>query len=208
MQLTVHGVERAQMRTKMHVNEVRSIIASDAVADLGSSGEYSYLLFYALRDGTFKIAVTTRDRGSLISIWDQDFHLPENVEKVNTRHRRRALRALASFMPQSGNQLRAQTQSHTIRWYLVRIEVCVNGKVEYAHEAGTFPIATIGKRYRKTLVEMCRHELEKITSVVEANIAKANGKPIGYRICLVLKGRVVKRHYLMRTTLFSYLRAV
>ena len=98
MELTQHGSERIQGRTRMVAKDVLSLISHGAVVELGGENNFEYLLFYSPFDECAKIAVVTKDRTHLVSIWEKYFYLPPGILKVNRKRERAAKEALKAFL--------------------------------------------------------------------------------------------------------------
>lgn len=98
MKLTWHGTKRVYDRTKMHLNDVLSIISAGAAVDLGLVGGERYFLFYSPPNKSTKIAVVSADRMRLISIWESDYTLPSGIKRITWEMKREARILLQKFL--------------------------------------------------------------------------------------------------------------
>ena len=98
MELSNHGLERIYDRTKLHPDDVLSIVSAEAAVDLGVADGQRYFLFYSQPNKSTKIALVSEDRRRLISIWEKDYNLPTGVKKVTWQRERDAQTLLQAFL--------------------------------------------------------------------------------------------------------------
>ena len=129
MDVTRHGLERIQSRTRMVTSDVLSIIAHNAVVVLGAQNGFEFLLFYSPPDLRTKIAVVTHNRSHLISIWESHFALPPGIARANTKRNRKAKDLLRAY------QFQLIKDNLKPRKYRMRIQILVRGKIMSEHES-------------------------------------------------------------------------
>lgn len=99
MELTGHGRIRIYHRTKMHPDDVLSIISGDGAVDLGSSADgRRYFLFHSPSDGDAKVAVVSEDSRHLITILGKDYMLPAGVKRITRKFESEARALLQGFL--------------------------------------------------------------------------------------------------------------
>lgn len=100
MELSNHGVERIQERTKMVQKDVLDVVNGGAAIELGTIAQGAFLLFYSPYDRNTKIAVVSQDRKVLVSIWENYFKLPEGIKRPSGKDHRKARIKLQDFLYQ------------------------------------------------------------------------------------------------------------
>ncbi|MDO8593591.1 MAG: hypothetical protein Q7R59_01675 [bacterium] len=99
MDFTDHGIEHICDRTSMRPEDVLSVVSDGASVDLGlSSNGYRYFLFYSSPDNCTKIAIVSGDRTCLVSIWENNYRLPEDVKKATRGRDYRARKKLRAYV--------------------------------------------------------------------------------------------------------------
>jgi hypothetical protein len=184
MELTGHGSERIQSRTKMLTKDVLSIITGGAVVNLGSDNGYEYLLFYSPPDDSTKIAVVADNREHLISIWNGDFVLPTGLLRVNYKRKEAAKKALATFILKESKKARTTPQTKkTPNGIAVKIQVKVDRKAVFVQDCGEYPSDRSTKR--EYVLSLLWPQLEPIVRDVEM-LVKEDGqrKQVCYDLCL------------------------
>lgn len=156
MQFTAHGAERVLRRTNLLGKDVLSIISSNAVVSLGFWHNYEYLLFYSPNDGVTKIAVVTRDRGTLVSVWYDDYVLPKGVSRVTRQLKRKARQVLAQFAIK-------KVESKETRD--VKLDIVVGKKIVYSHDFGRFLAKDL--KSIESIIQTLLPNLSPIIKVVE-----------------------------------------
>lgn len=86
MEISTHGIERIQKRTKMSRKNILAMVAEGKVIDLEIPGSYVYLLFFSPPDVCTKIAIVSLDRKTLVTIFESDFNLPRGRVVTNAQN--------------------------------------------------------------------------------------------------------------------------
>jgi hypothetical protein len=98
MYITKHAKKRSLERTRLHPEDVRSIVQDGACVKLGEDDEYRYWLLFSPFDNDYKIAVSRSDSASLVTLWESDFALPERVRYPTLEDRSEARRLLQRWV--------------------------------------------------------------------------------------------------------------
>lgn len=86
MENTVHAHQRILERTKLRDEDVLWIIRNNLFVDLGFFEGRQFVCFYSPPDQRSKIAVVSSGEPRvLISILEEEFHLPKTVKKVDRK---------------------------------------------------------------------------------------------------------------------------
>ncbi|HEY0010484.1 MAG TPA: hypothetical protein VGB97_01050 [Candidatus Paceibacterota bacterium] len=160
MYLTIHGVERIQGRTQMLIKDVLSLIENKKVVELGTDGRFDYLLFYSAPDRSCKIAVVTKDRVKLVSVWHRYFRFPIGI--CLTKEKEAEARILAV--------------SRTLR---AEIHVYKDGSEEFVLKAGTINVQR--GLHEITALAAVASQMQALVDVVEENRSRIKGR-VKYRI--------------------------
>lgn len=179
MELTVHANERILGRTKMLTQDVLSLIIGGAVVKLGSSHRYEYLLFYSPPDRRTKVAIVTRERTALISVWETDYPLPKNIGRVTHRLEKLAERRVREFLFW---RIKENGFAQKPAEHLVRIRVIEGKRCVYEYDAGMF--LSLRFASRKAVIEAASPALKRIHSIVEENKSLTD-KKVTYDVCVI-----------------------
>ena len=194
MELTAHGIERIHGRTRMFTKDVLAIISEGSFISIGNWEEQEYLLFYSPPDGRTKIALVSKDRTHLISIWEDDYFLPGGL-RVNWLQRYQARNMLQSYLLKK-IKLGREKDLESQRSFTARIEVILDNKTEYSEEIQEFALNR-SKSLQGPIIAHLKPRLEAITKVVGNNKQIYDGKELRYELW-VLDSKTLKRAWYMR----------
>lgn len=180
MYKTHHGVERVFDRTKMVVEDVIKLIDADAVVPLGTAGKYEYLLFYSPFDDECKIAVTSKGREHLVSVWEANYALPRKVTKPNYMLKKIARERQRKYVI---NRI-----AKSPKLYSAKILVYENGKLVFTHDCHQ-EVPEYDDRV--LYIARLRSELSQITGLVE----KHRTGRVNYLVSLFEPNGAIRRSY-------------
>ena len=100
MELTGHARGRIiyDERTRMHLDDVLSVVSGNATVYLGVADKGRYLLFHSPPDKGSKIAIVSEDTGRIITILDGSYGVPVGVKKVTRKMELKARDLLRDFL--------------------------------------------------------------------------------------------------------------
>ena len=127
LKMSIHGVERIQGRTGMLVREFAEVIDAGATIEIGRDAECRFLLVYSPAHYKSYIALVNNE-GRLVSVWNDDFKLPECVGHVTWAQRRKAKQLYLAFVASkqgSNNSSHAPDGPYRATLYLYRRQNCV-----------------------------------------------------------------------------------
>lgn len=200
METTMHGTDRILGRTKMVVKDVLGLIKNGAVVSLGFHKGYEFLLFYSPFDGVCKIAVVSKGREALISVWNIEYRLPKSLAKPTFK---RQLRARALQQEYSYAKLSVPFKPKEL--FDVKIEVYASGRLEYVH---TCPSPIERRPLQTDYIRQLRTVLMPITSVVK-EFRKRRNVTVHYEFHLINREseQVVQKALFSHKTIQYYLQA-
>lgn len=137
MEMKSHSLLRIQQRTNLVPADVRAIIEADAVISLGSNDGREYLLFYSPPDEACRVAICTRDRKVLVSIWETRFTFPPPIKPPTNEQEQEAKKRITG-------ELQRKLWRYTYEPDSVRTEVEIWVKGERVHQQF---VGTIPRRY-------------------------------------------------------------
>ncbi|HEX5774718.1 MAG TPA: hypothetical protein VFY28_02015 [Candidatus Paceibacterota bacterium] len=206
MELTIHGSERILSRTKMLAKDVLSILAAEAVVELGSDrAGLGYLLFFSPPDQCPKIAVVSHDRMRLVSVWHSSFKLPSGVENVTPDLARRARDAMKRYLFHKA----VTPQSFAANRFRVALQLWVGAEVIRQEDAGEVcfqgRVGDLGALLPQLGIAA---RLKPIVSKFDAHESRSSKKK-SYAICLLdpVTLQVRQRHLAKPETMHRYLEA-
>lgn len=175
MELTKHGKDRIQGRTKLLDKDVLSIISEGAVVELGIADEKEFLLFYSPFDERCKIAIVSKGRRHLISIWGTNFHLPEGIRKPTkslnksalTKYRNFAFKKATGMNPTPPVEKLEKLKKNGIPQYPTRIKVVISEICILEEEGDALPFSK-KLRNARLVPELLVEQLKKMTEIVES----------------------------------------
>ncbi len=97
MELTGHGRGRVYTRTKLHPDDVLSIISGGVAVDLGLVEGRHYFLFYSWFNRRSKIAVVSAEK-RLVTILERYHAVPDGVKSVTKEREKEAYDLLQNFL--------------------------------------------------------------------------------------------------------------
>src|SRR3989344_2550217 len=179
MELTIHGVERIQGRTKMQVRDVMELISSGAVVSLGSDNAYEYLLFYSRPNKSARIAVVALGRKRLISVGQKDYRLPDGIRCVDAQLVQRAHDVSSSFYSRKEKARFRAAQKSRLR---VSLFVLEGKRTILRYDCGF--MATANASSADATLAFVMPQLQVIVPLVEANKGTAKA-PVRYEVWCV-----------------------
>ncbi|MBL8158741.1 hypothetical protein JNK62_04375 [bacterium] len=177
--LTKHARERILLRTELKPENVLQLINDSAAISLGKGEIFEYLLFFSPFDLCCKIAVVSHDWGNIVSVWDEDFDLPEGILVPTERDRYKAKKLYQAFTFRRIGE-RQQT-AEGLPYYSATIDVVVEAKTVYSHAAGE--ITRSQGTFKKECIKAIWKELSTLASITEENRDKLHGF-VQYQISL------------------------
>jgi hypothetical protein len=160
MELTIHGTERIQERTKMSVMEVRELLVNNVAVSLGLKGVREYLLFFSPADNTTKIAVVDKNRRSLVSVLEKHYRLPAGVSKVTSGKAKAARKKYGRFLLRH-----VPPVNRNKRAVRVVLEVRVKRKLIFKHELGSAQWGQVSNHER--VLKFLKNEFETLVPLAE-----------------------------------------
>lgn len=144
MDIGVHALERILGRTRMLPEDVENVIAAGAYVSLGAREGSEFVLFYSPWERRAKIAIISRVRKKLISVWETSFlGLPSGVSAVTPDFCRQAELELERYIL---TRVKRSWRAEATAVVLVRVEVSDSlhqkrKKILYAEMLGALPLS-------------------------------------------------------------------
>lgn len=171
MDATTHGVIRIFGRTKMRVDDVLSVIEGKAAVELGRSDGLIYFLFYSPPDGRTKIALVPENLTCVISVWENNYHLPLGVTEVDKELNRKARKLLRNFLVSRIGIENIKRKSRTLH---AIIDVYEGEDVVYTH--CPIKISEEETRSKALTLSVVRIDLYKIADLINENEQLITGR--------------------------------
>lgn len=174
MKLTTHGFERIYSRTRMHHDDVLSIVENQAAVDLGSAYGQRYFLFHSPPDRRTKIALVSGDLKVLISIWEDDYRCPDGIRKVTPELKMEALIAFRRFR---FSRIKApEPEKPVAKPSLLRATVVVYSGQNPIYECDGGEIPPEDVLTRDSLAAVLMPKLIPIVTLVELHKRRSDGR--------------------------------
>lgn len=157
----------------MVVKDVLDVLSdADAYVPLGVDNQYQYVLFYSPKDRTTKVAVLSLDMSALVSVWENNFRLPDSLPRVTGKQKRLAKsKSLHHFFLRFPETEKKRTQKKAApRIFTTTIIVYENEKA-VQEVVGAEVSSTLTQLSKNVVYEANKQLLRKIVAIVSNHTA-------------------------------------